>query len=226
MLEYFFNVSSLKRRFLSATIGLFLFGVSSVSMVHATTIINFDSISTQSGSYDFIGTTYKESGYTIAGTHPTYSSYAELAFWGTDSANYTGSTSLFNWYSNGTSTITNDGGNTFTLNSIQLASLYEYYSHSGNYSVLFTGEKSDGSFVTNTFELANSLSPTTLNFANFTDLKSVAFSQGSTYDSIFQYDNIVLDSSPAHEPVPEPSTVALLGLGLAGVAFMRRRNKK
>jgi hypothetical protein len=44
------------------------------------------------------------------------------------------------------------------------------------------------------------------------------------YDSGLAFDGILVGGKPINpEPVPEPATLALLGLGLAGLGFMRRK---
>ncbi|MCP4411138.1 MAG: PEP-CTERM sorting domain-containing protein [Gammaproteobacteria bacterium] len=66
--------------------------------------------------------------------------------------------------------------------------------------------------------------------SNFIDISSVTFSpfgSNDVNDFEFTLDNIVVNSASVPEPIPEPATIALLGIGLAGFAgvALRRRFK-
>jgi len=87
-----------------------------------------------------------------------------------------------------------------------------------------TGTRADGSTVTKDVSAtysnrtrADDFSHVTL--TGFDNLKSVSFSQaGGSYIAI---DNVTINAAA----VPEPASLALLGLGIAGMGVLRRRKK-
>jgi hypothetical protein len=90
--------------------------------------------------------------------------------------------------------------------------------------VMFTGFRMPGmsgpSTVTQTFNLAlDAMSLTRFMFSgDFTNLTSVRMAIGAP-DFAVQFDNV------SAAVIPEPATVALFGLGLAGVAAYARRRR-
>jgi hypothetical protein len=160
-----------------------------------------------------VGSTYTKNGFTINALN---SSSFGLEFAGTQAPNYAGSTALFVWAGGGSSLLTQVGGGTFNLSSIDLTA-------NSTITATFTGTKADNSTVTRSFAtdtIQNTFQ--TVNFTNFTDLVRVDWSQSASY---IQFDNINVSAANSTS-VPEPFTVlgTIFGAGY-GVAMKRKLAK-
>ena len=133
---------------------------------------------------------------------------------------YDGSVGFFNESSNAVTTLSRIGGGLFSLASIDLDSL------NGGYQVTvnFSGTLANGSVVSTSFRTnaANNLQTFTFG-SDFDSVSSVSWVQASPFHS---FDNIVLHTGAPASAVPEPSTVAMLGLGLLAFAGSRRKALK
>lgn len=130
-------------------------------------------------------------------------------------ASANGTNTLVPNYFDSTTTVTAANGNPFTLNTIDIADLF----NNGTPAAI-TFHFSDGSTQLVTTDLSPGMQTFTFNVANVTSFDFTA--AGDTA----QYDNFVYTQGGA-PGVPEPATWALMigGLGLVGGA-MRRRTAK
>ena len=119
-------------------------------------------------------------------------------------------------------TITSQFSTPFSVNSLDLA---QWYDGSGVSQVTLVGTVAGGAPISQTLNLDTRTNAskvtgndfTTFNLTGFNNLTSLTVSHnGSTYLAL---DNLVVNAVS----VPEPSSIALFGLALAGVAVMRRR---
>lgn len=162
------------------------------------------------------GITYSEDGFVL----DNLSSTDPFAFGSIHSPDlrFTGTVSFFNGIVGGITRLTQSGGGAFDLVSIDLDS----FNPSEATEIDFTGTLADSSTVTQSFTTD----------AMLTVLQSFSF--GAAFDNVVRvewaqiiplhsFDNITVNPVIASSDVPEPMTLSLLGAGLAGVAWSRRR---
>jgi hypothetical protein len=185
---------------------------------HAVTIA-FDSLATTSNTFVAVGASYSEQGFTVTDNSGFAPPNYGLATWGSSAVSYTGSQSLFNNGIDQETTLTKDGGGTFSLNSIDLS---ELFNPSSAVTVNFTGFLFGGGTVTQSFTTDGVFGAQTFVFnTSFGNVTSVSWFQSAPFH---QFDNIVVDAASVPEPSPLPG---LLGLGtISGAALIRRSRKR
>ena len=206
---------------LLALIGLAALGLAAAP-AHAQTTLSFDNFTAAAqanGGVAGVPSPYSTQGFTL--TSPDgFVAYDGSSFFGD------GETSLYD-YGEGT-TLTQDSGQAFSLNAIDLGPAYgNSYGTKFDGPVLFTGTRADGTTVTAT-ETMTSATFQTFTFSGFTDLSSLTFmgNYNSGSGSLVQFDNIVLTPADAPSAAPEPSQVAALGFTAFGVLALILRARK
>jgi hypothetical protein len=147
-----------------------------------TIVMDFESLRIDSAGLTDVGSSYIEDNFTISKGRLDYVNLYSI---NSRDFRWNGSTSLFNNTISGTITLTQNGGGTFSLNSIDLDWLNGY----GPVPVNFVGTKSDNSIINAHFDLDFVEGFQTFNFTEFTNLISVSWEQE---DNFHQFDNIVV----------------------------------
>ncbi|SMP67036.1 PEP-CTERM sorting domain-containing protein [Noviherbaspirillum suwonense] len=192
----------MKRFLLAALLATVGFNASAV-------VMDFNSLTGNNGDVNR-GKHYEEDGFQLdtTGTNGFASIHS-------GSVGYDGNTGFFNNNINGVTVLTKIGGGLFSLDSIGLDSLDGGY----QVTVTFTGTLLNGSTTSTEFRTNSANNLQTFNFGtSFDNVTSVRWTQASPYHS---FDNINVTAQ-----VPEPGTVAMLGLGLLAFTAARRKSAK
>ncbi|WP_188569294.1 PEP-CTERM sorting domain-containing protein [Undibacterium terreum] len=163
---------------------------------------------------------YQEDGFRIAANEDGANKNQTLVFWGDNSAHYNADSkgnTLTNNYAGATLTLTKSGGGTFSFDSIDMGDGANSTS-SGN--VIFNFFFANGLTSQKTVTLDNIVGLQTFVF-NLTNLSAVSWTPLTTTAKRSQVDNIVLDTTVPANPVPEPASLTLAGIGLMVLAASR-----
>jgi hypothetical protein len=149
------------------------------------------------------GATYSEDGFLLDGPGADYRTYGTLR------SEFSGSTALYNDVQNGVTRLTQIGGGTFNLSSINLAELNSPQAA----SVTFIGTFGLGGTISQTHTLDGvAFGQQTFAFTGFTGLSQVTWTQVNPFH---QFDNIVV-------AVPEPGAAML---AVIAIPLLRRRKR-
>ena len=190
---------------------------------HADVVLDFDFLPNPNGTTVFStsqGHSVTQNGFTVTDTSNANGLFSATPNAGNGGGNYTGSVALRNGAIAGITTLTQNNGNPFTLNSIDIANLALQSNFSGGVTVTFTGNKQGGGTVTQSYKHGANDSLETVTFGNlFTNLLSVSLDQVSPYN---QFDNIHVTA------VPEASTLVALPVLLATLSagLIRKRRSR
>jgi hypothetical protein len=175
--------------------------------------IDFDDFAfNDSGIHDLtpISETLERDGFTF-----TPAQFTKFDVLGTQEARFAGEVAMFNNENTGTTTLTCDGGGTFSVESIDVANILG----PGTNSIIFHGAVHGGGVVTESFAFDSFGHLTTLVLdSGFENLDSLAFDENG--NPSFQFTDLVVDTDSA---VPEPAGLTVLGGGLVGLLLARRR---
>lgn len=181
------------------------------SAAHAV-VIDFN---TQLGASPVNVATYSEDGFIFTSS---VSASNALTFWGTSNSGWTGSPALFSNYTFETAKLAATDGLAFTLDSIDVSELFPNQGASA-LNVVLRGLHADGTTTTTTLAMDGVFGMQTFVLGNA--MSNVVSISWQTLTAVAQFDNLVLQ----RVSVPEPSSLALLGLGMAGLALVRSRRR-
>lgn len=193
-------------------------------------LITFETLA-HSGAPLQIASPYVEQGYVLSSEQLSNPPGSEFWVAGSSDPRFSGSTAMSSQIGGATIVLEAIDDSAFTLFSVNLAAAntpdYGFPDNSGPLSVAFVGQLAAGGTTTQTFVVDYStFAQQTFFFdQSFSALRSVSWTQESPYH---QFDNICIDNEPCLQggvpsSVPIPAPVALLGIGLAGIGFARRR---
>ncbi|MCH8991544.1 MAG: hypothetical protein IIA44_07340 [Acidobacteria bacterium] len=147
-----------------------------------TVVIDFEILAADGTSRIFVGSPYTEDGFVL-----TTDGANEFATFPTGAFGFPGSPALFDNTTGRTTTLTQDGGGSFDLESIDLAEFQSLVVS----SITFVGELLNGGTVTETFTLDGTFGFETFSFGDgFNYVVSVTF--GAQVSPFYQFDNIVV----------------------------------
>jgi hypothetical protein len=182
--------------------------LSSAASARAATI-TFDSLAQPGKDDAVIGSSYTESGFTVSTSTLLSPKTGNQDFTGTGTVISTGNRF----------TVAASDASAFDFSGITLWELNRGFNA---IQVEFTGAFVGGGTITQTVTTNGTFDGDVFTFVGFTNLASLQMRSVSNFT--FQIDNV--DVSPAATPVPEPTSMLLLGTGLLGTGVRRWRQQR